>query len=371
MAKRSNGEGQLRHRKDGRWELSIMVGYNPDGSRRIKSFYGKTQKEVKEKFEVYKKDKAIGLDVENTLIFGEWADMWYKGHKNSVSATTYDSYRYTLTLLKETFGSKFLKDIKPMHVEQFLIGLRNDGKSDSYLSKCRGMLYQIFHKAEANDLILKNPVRFAEKMKRITAKKKKDAFTKEEIQLLQSHLPNDRMGNTILLMIATGMRSQEVVALQQEHIESDGSMLYIRQAQKLVKGKAVIGPPKSADSVRDIPVPEEFRKHAIYLRGQAKEFVWDGSIPGVPYNLRNFREKYKKAMGDIPGVRPLTPHCCRHTYVTQMQSLGVDMEVIKELSGHAEIDMTEKYLHIQREAKEQAAKRFSEAFEQETEKEEE
>ena len=29
--KRSNGEGSLRKRKDGRWELSIMVGYHDDG----------------------------------------------------------------------------------------------------------------------------------------------------------------------------------------------------------------------------------------------------------------------------------------------------------------------------------------------------
>lgn len=47
-SKRSHGEGTLRHRSDGRWELRMMDGYQKDGSPRFKTFYGKTQKEVKE-----------------------------------------------------------------------------------------------------------------------------------------------------------------------------------------------------------------------------------------------------------------------------------------------------------------------------------
>ena len=46
-SKRSHGEGTLRHRSDGRWELRMMDGYQKDGSPRFKTFYGKTQKEAK------------------------------------------------------------------------------------------------------------------------------------------------------------------------------------------------------------------------------------------------------------------------------------------------------------------------------------
>ena len=49
MAKRrQNGEGNLRRRADGRWELSVMDGFREDGKRRFKTFYGKTAKEVRE-----------------------------------------------------------------------------------------------------------------------------------------------------------------------------------------------------------------------------------------------------------------------------------------------------------------------------------
>ena len=58
MAKRrANGEGNLRQRPNGLWELTIMDGYRPDGKRKTKSFYGKTQKEVKAKSQAYLSDK--------------------------------------------------------------------------------------------------------------------------------------------------------------------------------------------------------------------------------------------------------------------------------------------------------------------------
>ena len=68
------------------------------------------------------------------------------------------------------------------------------------------------HKAEANDLIHKNPVRFADKMKAKGPVKCKEAFTQEKVKLLMEHLPVDRMGHTIWLMLASGMRTQEMLA---------------------------------------------------------------------------------------------------------------------------------------------------------------
>ena len=42
--------------------------------------------------------------------------------------------------------------------------------------------------------------------------KRKEAFTQEEVKLLMEHLPVDRMGHTIRLMLASGMRTQEMLA---------------------------------------------------------------------------------------------------------------------------------------------------------------
>ena len=125
--------------------------------------------------------------------FATWADIWYENHKDNVKPTTQENYRYTLRILKDHFERRQLDEIKAMDIEQFLKKLRRDGRADSTIAQCRGMLYQIFNKAEANDLVRKNPVRFAEKMRKRPAKRK-EAFTAEEVKLLLEKLPEDQVG---------------------------------------------------------------------------------------------------------------------------------------------------------------------------------
>lgn len=61
--KRANGEGNIRKRKDGRWEGRYTAGYHPDtGKRIIKNVLGKTQAEVKDKLKKALED-AQGIDV--------------------------------------------------------------------------------------------------------------------------------------------------------------------------------------------------------------------------------------------------------------------------------------------------------------------
>ena len=64
----------------------------------------------------------------------------------------------------------------------------------------------------------------------------------------------------------------------------------------------------------------------------------------------------------MEGVRLLTPHSCRHTYVSQLQSLGVSIETIMSIVGHAEVDMTKHYLHVQEPIRQDAVARFSDEF---------
>ena len=160
-----------------------MIGYTAAGKRRFKPFYGKTQAEAKKKRNEFLRLMEAGMLVEKEYVFDEWADMWFDNHKDNISPTTQESYSYTLKILKDYFGRRKLKDIKAYDIEQLLKKLRRDGRSDSCLTQCRGMLYQIFNKAEANDLVLKDPVRFADKMRK-GPKKRKESFTADEVKVL-------------------------------------------------------------------------------------------------------------------------------------------------------------------------------------------
>ena len=364
--KRSNGEGLIRQRPDGRWEFRVMIGRNNDGRPQYKSIYAKTQRELKYKIQEWRDDESSGINWEADYTFSEWADIWFESHKDNIAQTTQDSYRYTLRVLKDYFGIRKLDSIKAFDIEQFLKKLRKEGGSKSRLSQCRGMLYQIFHKAEANDLIHKNPVRFADKMRNLEPGAEKDSFTVEEVKLLMANLPQNRIGASIRLMLGTGMRTQEILALEPRHIAEDGSVILIRQAINMVGGTATIGVPKSRDSYRDIPVPAALRPYAISLRNTEDTYIWEASKLGKPCNPTYFRTLYKAELEKIEGVRYLSPHSCRHTYVSQLQALGVDLETIKSIVGHADLDMTRHYLHVQEPIRQAAVQKFNDAFTTET-----
>jgi len=360
--KRTNGEGTLRQRPNGTWELTLMDGFQTDGKRKYKSFYAKTQKEVKEKAKAYQSAKADGLVVDEVYSFSEWADVWFENHKDNITVTTQESYQYTLRVLKNHFGHIKLTAIKPIDVEALLKSLLDKGCSSSRLAQCRGMLYQILHKAEANDFIRKNPVRFAAKMRYREPVKRKEAFTAEEVSILMERLPEDRIGLSIRLMLGTGMRTQELLALEPRHIAPDGSLIRIEQAINMQKGTAVVGTPKSRDSYRTVPVPQNLRWCAVALRSTDKKFLWETRKPDNPCNPSCFRDQFRKALEAIPEVRTLTPHSCRHTYVSQMQALGVDLSTIQSIVGHADVNMTQHYLHVQDSIRQDAVDRFSKAF---------
>ena len=60
--KRSNGEGSIRKRSDGRWVGRYTVGYDENGKVKMKNVLGKTQAEVKEKLKA-KLEEIKVLDV--------------------------------------------------------------------------------------------------------------------------------------------------------------------------------------------------------------------------------------------------------------------------------------------------------------------
>ena len=362
MAKRAHGEGTLSQKKNGTWQCQIMVGRKPDGTRDIRTFSGKTQKEVKAKRDEFLRKKEAGLLTGKEIRFDEWADMWFEHHKENVKPTTAEGYKYTLRILKDHFGRRKLSDIKAMDIEQFLRQLRKEGRSDSALAQCRGMLFQIFKKAVANDYLMKNPVEYAEKMRK-GPPKRKEAFTADEVRYLMENLPEDKIGWSIRLLLATGMRTQELLGLEPRHIAKDGTSITIEQALVRIKGSVAIGTPKSYDSYRTIPVPPLAQYCARALRDGAGKFVWNSpKISDQPCNPSHFSNLFKKALERVENVRVLTPHCCRHTYVSQLVALGVDLKTIQSIVGHADVDMTLYYAHAQESSRQDAVDRFSEAF---------
>lgn len=95
-----------------------------------------------------------------------------------------------------------------------------------------------------------------------------------------------------------------------------------------------------------VPVPKKYRIHALYLRNHSrKQGIWVSQRESGLFDVGVFRKQYYRAIGAIAGVRKLSPHCCRHTYISNLERQGVPMELIARLAGHSRITTTDGYLH--------------------------
>lgn len=302
--------------------------------------------------------------------FRELAKYWYETKKEKITEGAWVNYQFTLNKLIDTFGDWYVDEIKPCHIDAFLEAAIDAELSKSYVRKLRSMMNQIMRKAEANKLADKNPVLLADRVCFKDSKVKVEevdghtalSFTEEEIKRLFSFLPHDKIGNAIRLMLVTGIRTQELLALEPKHLDIENSALFVRQAVKLVGGKANVGSPKSLSSMRDVPLPSSAICYAAMLVQQASgKYLIPGTMPDKPYNPSSFRHAYYTRLKAC-GVRMLSPHCCRHTYVSLMQNAGVDIETIKFLVGHSQVKMTEHYLHVQKQVKMDAVNRFDKFY---------
>lgn len=364
--RRANGEGYIRRRKDGTWEVRILIGYNPEtGAKKCKSFYGKTRTEAVNKFNAFRLAQASGIDMTKNFSFSEYAALWYEG-LDEISATTRESYKYTLRILNEHLGSKKIRELQPYDVQAMLKKLKTDGKSVSTISKVKGMCSQICQMALTNRIVCQNAVAVLPKSKRKEPKSKKDAFTADEVTTLMNCLGTDRIAMAIRILLFSGLRIGELLALEPKHIDPAGRSIMVEQAVQRTKGKVSIGPPKSASSIRRVPLPENIRGYAIALRETecvGDRFVFESRrIAGQPINPSHFSDQYRAAIEKIPGVRYLPVHCTRHTYASHAQSQGVDPFTLKGLLGHSKVDMSAHYVHVQRSAMEAAAEKLNNAF---------
>lgn len=93
--KRANGEGNIRKRKDGRWEGRYTAGYDPaTGKRIIKNVLGKTQAECNQTRKMW---QHIGQNVaDNPLQAVTRADLGFTKADSALTKNEYLCKNFTL-----------------------------------------------------------------------------------------------------------------------------------------------------------------------------------------------------------------------------------------------------------------------------------
>ena len=137
--RRANGEGNIRKRKDGRWEGRYTVGHDPEtGKAIIKNVLGKTQAEVKEKL---KKaiEENVGIDYgkAKTYTVGTWLEVWMENYaKIKLRPSTFKtSQGFLKNHIKPQIGSIPLADLTSLDLQRFYKHLLDGGRVDRIEAK--------------------------------------------------------------------------------------------------------------------------------------------------------------------------------------------------------------------------------------------
>lgn len=358
---------QKRKQTTGLVEVKKTIGKTMDGKPIRKSFYGPTKKQALEKADNYLL-KVKTFDGLQQIPFTQVAEQWLSAYKeDAVRTITYErSYQapYQKHILPY-FRNANLSDIKQKDIQFFLNNKSN--YSYSSLQKMRTVLYGIFEYAIANDYCYKNPVKGTQLARRSTDRAgEKRAYTYQQALKVISLAQNIKNGSDIIILLKTGLRRSELLALRWENIDMEKKIIHVRESVSETGTGLEIHPCKSIKSIRDIPFDDEL--YDIFSKMKQTGFVIKGQN-GKNMNPHNWSYKRYAVVNkkiqqtaEQKGIALplLNPHELRHTFGSILYGRGVDIVTISKLMGHSSIEITVKlYVHDSLEKKMEAIQKLS------------
>ena len=156
-----------------------------------------------------------------------------------------------------------------------------------------------------------------------------------------------------LILLDTGIRVGELLALQPEHVDLVGKVLHIKVT--VSAGELTIPKGNRARAVplteRLLPVLRAVLAETPGPRLLMRVHKWAQTIEpwnqqAVTTSLHRTLTRAGLAREDDASMKGRGPHKCRHTCATQMIEAGVDLPTVQKILGHARITQTEKYIHL-------------------------
>ncbi len=331
------------NRGDGRFEIQRTVGYDADGNRITKSFYGTSKDDAEAKYRAHLAEMERRRAEQQHMLFSAWVDKWLYTYKEpdvkpTSFITTYQ--RPCKNYILPHFKDKILQEITQVDIKQFLN--KQTDLSQSMIDKLMICLKGIFESAIDNDLITKNPCRnISCKSKR--QKEAKRTYDKESTDWLCT--ADHPYGLYVHILLRMGLRCSELCGLRWEDIDFTQGMLSINQALTTENGVIYIGPPKSANSIRKLQIPEDLLERLQKYKG--KGYILMNGDHHITPNCFGHRQivVFYNAL-KVPKEQRLSPHELRHTCGTLLYEQTKDIYFVSRFLGHSDIGITTKtYVH--------------------------
>ena len=243
-SKRANGEGSIsKYIVNGvnkRWRASISIGSDENGKYIRKQFYGKTQKEVKEKLEEFKKQMSLGnLPSDDKLTLEHWYYTWLFDYRiKDLKPKSFEKYEgiYRNYIKGSTIGKIKLKDLRATHLQKHyneLIDIYN--KPVSTVKSLNTRLKPCLAEAEKQGYIQKNYCKMVTLPKDNTTKEIK-VLSSDQQKLFIEAIKGHNLEVLFLVALSTGLRLGEILGLKWSDIDfNTGTLTVNRTIQRVTQ----------------------------------------------------------------------------------------------------------------------------------------
>lgn len=282
-----------------------------------------------------------------------------KHDSGNIVDSTYLRYQDALKSF-ERFGiaDKEIIEISSDDLRNYLNSLRS--MSDSHIHKCYTFLRKVYRYAfykgyvkvdlmADKDSIFK-PVSDQEDGPVIAL----EVFEQKRlVRVLSNEERLNPYSNILLLLLSTGMRPGECLALRKSDINWSSKVINIRRSMtRDINNKFVIGnKTKTYFSIRDIsftlPIESVLRDALLHSSENPEDLLfWNRNTDKyfTPYSIYSFCQRLNKR---YQITEHLHPNMLRHTYATRAIESGMTAVVLKNKLGHKNILVTlNTYAHV-------------------------
>jgi integrase len=352
--RRSNGEGTVTKRADGRYMARLSYVDPITGQRQRATFYDRTAKGVRAKL----KDARDRLEAQAppkdaTRSVAAWLTHWrattlVASDRKPATRELYGSL-CRKHLEPEPFGALTLDRLRPSDIEALVLALRDKKLSGSTIRSVYTVLRAALDGAVRDGLLARNPAALVKRpgIERREARH----LPADEVSAVLRAAEGSRYHPALLLMAGTGLRRGECLALRWDAVDLDGATVSVTATLGRIGGELVISAPKTARSRRVVPlhpgIVAMLKRHKV---AQAAERLragdqWQDSRLvfctelGTPVEPRNLLRVVESA-AKTAGVEGIGVHTLRHSAAVAWLEHGVHIKAVADLLGHSSISVT-------------------------------
>lgn len=340
VKKRGNGQGTVKALENGKYMLTVTLGYYTDND-------GKRHRKTRSRVFERKKDAVAAVPIlladprkeeKKTLTFKELYDKWLPTHRAGKS--TMDCYKAAFKYFAPLYGMR-MSEIDVDDLQECVDDCPRGKRTRVNMKAVCGLVYKygIPRKAVPDNLNLA-PFLIAEG----ESAAHRSSFADVEIEKIKKACGKIPHAEEIYCMIYTGFRPSEFLALQASDYDAARKTLTGGAKTAAGKNRVVTLSPKIAP---------------IIAQAAASGGPLFADSAGKPYKLQDFTENVFYPALDAIGIdnpiveiaggvkrHKLTPHSCRHTFATLMKRVGGADKDKLELIGHASGEMLRYYQDV-------------------------